>query len=169
MPTKKSDATVTDKDLPEDSEQEENVGFQPRAAEFQRSETKVMVLTVLIDRDAATKIPTTIYEWEWPILEEIHGEGQVIEIDARPSVTTMTAGEAYQQLLTKYKHKEAHATIKGLWRNAAALGRKTGLPMNDTDNTRGGSAPPAIDFSGDANQSLLGNSTIVEPATTRRL
>jgi len=172
MPTKKSDANVTEKDIPEEiekDEQDENLGYQPKAAEFNRRDTKVMVLTVLIDRDASTKIPTTVYEWEFPILEEIHGEGLITIVDEKPSVTTMTAGEAFNQLLTKYKHKEAHAIIKGLYRNAAALARRTRLPMNDTDNTKGGSAPPAVDFSGDANQALLGNSQIAEPATTRRL
>lgn len=154
-----------DLDLDEE-EADERDGFQ-RAAEFQRVEKPITVLTVLVDRDAHMKIPTTIYEHELPVLEEIYGEDAVQVVDEREAVTTLTAGEAHRQLLQKYK--QHHGIVRSLYRNAGTLARRFGLPQNAADNTKGGAAPPAIDYSGSANQDLLGSGQLVEPGETRRL
>jgi hypothetical protein len=87
---------------------------------------KLALLTVLIDRDATVRIPTTVYEYELPVLEEIHGEQSVSVVDSRDVSVDITAADAYAQLMRKYpQHTEA---VKVIYRNPKALARESGLP-----------------------------------------
>lgn len=145
-------------------------GYNPTdAAEFNRVETPVEILTVMVDRGPGTKIASTIFAWELPILEEIHGDDSVEVVEERDGVTTQTAAEAHRQLLAKYSSAEHRAMIKSLYRNAGVLAKRYKLPFNTDDNRKGMGAPPAIDFSRQGSPELMGSSEMADPATTRRV
>lgn len=58
---------------------------------------------LLIDRDASTKLPTTVPEYELVILEDIYGAENVHELGSRQVVVDdFDAGMAYGALVAKY-------------------------------------------------------------------
>ncbi len=60
-------------------------------------------VTLLIDRDASTKLPTTVPEFEQPILEEIYGEELVTELESKEmQVDDFDVGAAFAGLVKKY-------------------------------------------------------------------
>lgn len=60
-------------------------------------------VTLLIDRDASTKLPTTVPEFEQPILEEIYGEELVTELESKEmQVEDFDVGAAFAGLVKKY-------------------------------------------------------------------
>ncbi|KRG86168.1 hypothetical protein H7691_12455 [Stenotrophomonas sp. CW117] len=61
------------------------------------------LVTLLIDRDASTKLPTTVPEYEQSILEEIYGEELVTELETKDiEVEDFDAGIAFAGLVKKY-------------------------------------------------------------------
>lgn len=65
--------------------------------------TTLLFVTLLIDRDASTKLPTTVAEYEQSILEEIYGEEQVFEVSSRVvEVSDFDVGAAFAGLVAKY-------------------------------------------------------------------
>ena len=63
----------------------------------------LLLITLLIDRDASTKLPTTVLEYERPILEEIYGEELVTEIESKEvELADFDVGIAYAGLAKKY-------------------------------------------------------------------
>ncbi|MNM58990.1 hypothetical protein D3C81_702340 [compost metagenome] len=63
----------------------------------------LLLITLLIDRDASTKLPTTVLEYERPILEDIYGEELVTEIESKDvELTDFDVGIAYAGLAKKY-------------------------------------------------------------------
>jgi len=60
-------------------------------------------VTLLIDRDASTKLPTTVPEYEQSILEEIYGEELVTELETEDvQVEDFDVGTAFAGLVKKY-------------------------------------------------------------------
>lgn len=92
-------------------------------------------LTVLVDMGAHNKTPTHIFEYEKPVLEEIHGITNVIVQDSEEvDVDYFNAAEAYAALLRKYKQHEAD--IKAVYRNVKELAKESGLDYEEGDDTR---------------------------------
>ncbi len=61
------------------------------------------LVTLLIDRDASTKLPTTVPEYEQSILEEIYGEELVTELSTEEVVLEdFDVGTAFAGLVKKY-------------------------------------------------------------------
>ncbi|WP_054659296.1 hypothetical protein [Stenotrophomonas pictorum] len=61
------------------------------------------LVTLLIDRDASTKLPTTVPEYEQSILEEIYGEELVTELETRDvQFEDFDVGTAFAGLVKKY-------------------------------------------------------------------
>jgi len=61
------------------------------------------LVTLLIDRDASTKLPTTVPEYEQSILEEIYGEELVTELETKDVVVDdFDLGIAFAGLVKKY-------------------------------------------------------------------
>lgn len=61
------------------------------------------LVTLLIDRDASTKLPTTVPEYEQSILEEIYGEELVTELSSdEVQVEDFDVGTAFAGLVKKY-------------------------------------------------------------------
>lgn len=85
--------------------------------------TKLTFVTVLIDRDAHVKLPTTVADYEVPILEEIYGEELISEVGSQVvEVENFDPEFAYQALITKYKGSaDADAARKRLYPRAADL------------------------------------------------
>lgn len=92
-------------------------------------------LVVLISRDSTVTIPVTCFEYELPVLEEIHGEENVtIDSQEDVEVDAFNAAEAYQQLQAKYpQHLEA---IRIVYRSPKALAKETGLAYEDGDDNK---------------------------------
>lgn len=159
-------------DMHDLDEEDDAEGVAPAGSEFNRVVTPITLVTLLIERDAATKIPTTVFEYEVPIIEEIHGADVVHVIEERAGETTLTAGEAHAQLMAKYKTDEHRLIIKSFFRDAKTLSRKSGLPMGSNDGargTKGGKAPPAIDYSDTTSRRLMGDGEAMSQPETRRL
>lgn len=63
----------------------------------------LIFVTLLIDRDASTKLPTTVPEYEQSILEEIYGEELVTELSTEEvQVDDFDVGVAFAGLVKKY-------------------------------------------------------------------
>lgn len=61
------------------------------------------LVTLLIDRDASTKLPTSVPEYEQSILEEIYGEELVTELSTEEVVLEdFDVGTAFAGLVKKY-------------------------------------------------------------------
>ncbi|HST44497.1 MAG TPA: hypothetical protein VLK29_04650 [Luteimonas sp.] len=60
-------------------------------------------VTLLIDRDASTKIPVVVYDYEQPLIEEIYGEELVHEHDSKDvEVEDFDVQAAFDGLVSKY-------------------------------------------------------------------
>ena len=65
--------------------------------------TLITFVTLLIDRDASTKLPTTVPDYEQSILEEIYGEELVSELSSEEvKVEDFDVGIAFAGLVKKY-------------------------------------------------------------------
>lgn len=61
-------------------------------------------VTLLIDRDASTKLPVTVPEYEHSILEEVYGEENVRELSSAEVVhEDFDIGAAYEGMVAKYR------------------------------------------------------------------
>lgn len=70
------------------------------------AKTLIPHVLLLIDRDASTKIPVMVPEYEQTILEEIYGEDLVHEIEAEAKdveVEDFNAQKAFDGLVSKYQ------------------------------------------------------------------
>lgn len=91
-------------------------------------------LIVLIDRDAGTKLPATIFDYELPVLQEIYGEEQIFEVEEDiVEVDYFTANDAYDALRRKYsQHMDA---VLRAYPRVQALAKSSGLAfVADQDN-----------------------------------
>lgn len=93
-------------------------------------------LVVIIDRGADLKLPTTVFEYELPVLERIYGEDAIsVDSEEEVDVPAFTANEAYEVLRSKYgpRHLE---DVQAVYPRPSALGKASGLEVEE-DTTRG--------------------------------
>lgn len=90
-------------------------------------------LVVIIDRDASTKLPATIFDYELPILQKIYGEDEIAEYSEEDvEVTAMSANEAHEALRRKYaQHID---DVLSVYPRPAALAKASGLEVIDEGN-----------------------------------
>lgn len=73
-------------------------------AEDVADDDPLALFTVLIDRDANTRIPTQVLGYEVPVILEIYGEDRVFVVDKEATDTSdFDVGRAYDGLQTKYR------------------------------------------------------------------
>ncbi|MCW0413483.1 hypothetical protein NG831_06530 [Xanthomonas sacchari] len=60
-------------------------------------------VTLLIDRDASTKLPAVVFDYEHPLIEEIYGEELVHELESKDvKVENFDVQAAFDGLVSKY-------------------------------------------------------------------
>ncbi len=105
------------------------------------STTTLKQITVLIDRDASTTIPATIFEYELPVLEQIYNEEQLTTNETKSvKVEDFDAEKAYDGLKTKYRSSEGTTALKTIYPNLAAFKKaipvaKKGAAGNDDEGS----------------------------------
>lgn len=95
---------------------------------------KIVSVVAVIDRDATVKLPVTVFEYELPVLEAIHGE-ESVSVHSSKEVRIpdgFNAAEAYNALLRKYP--QHHDTVKSVYPRAATLARSAGLSYAQGDD-----------------------------------
>lgn len=87
----------------------------------------LVLYTVLIDRDANTKIPEQVLGYEIEVLLEIYGEDRVFVIEEHEEIdsSTFDVGRAFDGLVTKYKKYEAQRSQ--VYANVRELAKACGL------------------------------------------
>lgn len=86
------------------------------------STTTLKQVTLLIDRDATTKLPATVFEYEVPVLEQIYNEEQLTEHESKSvKVEDFDVEKAFDGLKTKYRSPEGIAAMKTIYPNLAAF------------------------------------------------
>lgn len=92
---------------------------------------KLTQVTLLIDRDATTKIPVVVYDYEQAILEEIYGEEQVFEVESsakQVDVPDFDVKAAFDGLVNKYgSDAEADRARKSLFPKLRDLEKRIGV------------------------------------------
>lgn len=88
-----------------------------------------------IVRDPMMKPSTTVYEWELPILAELHGEDAVVEVE-RYQVRmpeNFTPADEYERLRAKYERRlkpNQPSPLQAVWgKNARALADHLSMAM----------------------------------------
>lgn len=94
---------------------------------------KIVSVVAVIDRDATVRLPVTVFEYELPVLEAIHGEENVSVHSSREVRIPdgFNAAEAYNALLRKYP--QHHDAVKSVYPRAASLARNSGLSYAAAD------------------------------------
>lgn len=89
------------------------------------------VVTIL--RGHTTNIATTVWAFEVPVLEEIHGEQSVLVVSSKdvPAPENFGAADAYAQLERKYSQHKGE--VKHVYRNVQRLAKESGLPYKPGD------------------------------------
>lgn len=97
------------------------------------AKTKIPHVLLLIDRDASTKLPALVPEYEQPILEEIYGEELVHEVEDKAQdieVEDFEVQKAFDGLVSKYQNtpegdrarKVFYPKVRDLEKKLKALG-----------------------------------------------
>lgn len=90
-------------------------------------------LTVLISAAAGLEIPSTVFDFELPVLEAAHTEENVkILSEETYDGEAMTAGEAYGFLKNKYEE----AIVDQAYRSSRDLAKQSGLKSGDLDEDK---------------------------------
>ena len=93
---------------------------------------------VEINRNPTVTVPDEVWDWEIPVLQELHGEQsvQVVSSRTRPIPEDFTAVDAYAQLERKYNTDAGKQAIRFVYRSVQALAKASGLPyQNGDENT----------------------------------
>lgn len=100
------------------------------------SNANLIILTaviVLIERDAMTKIPSRVYEHEVALLQEIHGEDKVHEVERFEvyAPEDFTASDEYERLRAVYDRRlkpGQPSIVAAVWgKNPSALASQLGI------------------------------------------
>lgn len=101
-----------------------------QAAADQEEVVALTQLTVIIDRGADIKLPTTIYEYELPILQAIYGEDLVAVVDEDDvEVPAFTANEAHDALRRKYAQNID--AVLSVFPRPSSLAKASGLDVEE--------------------------------------
>lgn len=95
---------------------------------------RIVSVVAVIDRDATVKLPVTVFEYELPVLEAIHGE-ESVSVHSSKEVRIpdgFNAAEAYNALLRKYP--QHHDAVRSVYPRAATLARSAGLSYAQGDD-----------------------------------
>lgn len=106
------------------------------------AKTKIPHVLLLIDRDASTKIPVMVPEYEQTILEEIYGEDLVHEVEGQAKdieVEDFDVQKAFDGLMSKYQataegdhaRKLIYPKLRDLEKRLKALGVKVASKDDD--------------------------------------
>jgi len=106
------------------------------------AKTKIPHVLLLIDRDASTKIPVMVPEYEQTILEEIYGEELVHEVEGQGKdleVEDFDVQKAFDGLVSKYQptaegdlaRKQLYPKVRDLEKRLKALGVKVASKDDD--------------------------------------
>ncbi len=109
------------------------------------AKVKIPHVLLLIDRDASTKIPALVPEYEQPILEEIYGEDLVHELEDQAKdieVEDFDAQKAFDGLVAKYQptaegdraRKFFYPKLRDLEKRLKAAGIKPATDEGDEDD-----------------------------------
>lgn len=99
---------------------------------------QITQLVVLVDGAPGVTTPTTIFEYELPVLEAVHGE-EMVHVHSEREVDVpegFSAVQAHSQLLAKYPAKY-HDDVKRVYPTAKSLARASGLDYKAGDNQAG--------------------------------
>jgi len=107
------------------------------------SKTTITYVLLLIDRDASTKIPVEVPDYEQQILEEIYGEDLVFEHSSREvEVEDFDVQKAFDGLVSKYQSTpEADLERKKLFPKARDLAKRLGIKEGAAKSDDGQSKP----------------------------
>lgn len=99
--------------------------------------TQIERVQLLIDRGSDVKTPCIVFDFEVPILQDMHeGAGShVIEEKRWPIQTDMSAQDAHAMIMGKYGQKESGDIARNHYRDAGMVHRKTGLPFDTSADT----------------------------------
>ena len=100
--------------------------------------TTIQSLVVVIDRDASTKLPTTIFDYELPYLDVIYGEDhyEIVQED-EVDVPNFDVLEAYEGMRQKYKrHENEFDDVRNVYPDVRAFAKAIGLPAPDAKSVR---------------------------------
>lgn len=115
--------------------------------------TTLTYVLLLLDRDASTKIPVEVPDYEQLILEEIYGEEQVFEHSSREvEVEDFDVQKAFDGLVSKYQSTpEGDLARKQLFPKVRDLEKRTGVKVGaaKADGTSGKSKKAAAKADGD--------------------
>lgn len=106
------------------------------------AKTKIPHVLLLIDRDASTKIPVMVPEYEQTILEEIYGEDLVHEVEGQGKdleIEDFDVQKAFDGLVSKYQataegdlaRKQLYPKVRDLDKRLKALGVKVASKDDD--------------------------------------
>jgi hypothetical protein len=88
---------------------------------------------VIIDSSASTKLTTEVYDFELPVLGEIHGP-EKLTIKSEREGKPICAEDAFAMLTRKYQPLNTDLGVRDpvrqLYHNAQALSDKTGLKLD---------------------------------------
>ena len=109
------------------------------------AKTKIPHVLLLIDRDASTKIPVMVPEYEQTILEEIYGEELVHEVEGQGKdleVEDFDVQKAFDGLVSKYQttaegdmvRKRLYPKVRDLEKRLKALGVKASAKDEDGED-----------------------------------
>lgn len=90
---------------------------------------------VLVNRDASSTIPCTVFDYEIPVLKAIHG-GSAIVVHSRKRVRAkIPAEQAYNQMLTKYPARDEldPKHVNHVYRDVHDFAQRTGMLIVNAD------------------------------------
>jgi len=102
------------------------------------AKTTLTYVLLLIDRDASTKIPVEVPDYEQQILEEIYGEDLVFEQSSREvEVEDFDVQKAFDGLVSKYQHTpDGDRARKLLFPKLRDLEKRTGIKAGAQDEAK---------------------------------
>lgn len=109
------------------------------------AKTKIPHVLLLIDRDASTKIPALVPEYEQVILEEIYGEELVHEVEDKAQdieVEDFDTQKAFDGLVSKYQATaEGDRARKLFYPKLRDLEKRLGIKAGAQADAKGKKAP----------------------------
>lgn len=92
-------------------------------------------MVVLLDRDANTSLPATVFDYELPLLDIIYGEDHYEVISEESiEIEDFDVVEAYEGLRRKYQQHEAEfPDLRSVYPSAKAFGKAIGIAAPDNE------------------------------------
>lgn len=96
----------------------------------------ILMLTLLIHRDASTKIPAVVPDYEFPVIAAIYGEDHVEEVEQNEVDVDaeINARQAYEALVSKYEKHEG--IVRSIYPSVFAFAKHTGTSLGESTPKR---------------------------------